>query len=221
MAKPIYRKIKELILQEIDGQPANSPIDSEREMAARFDASRMTVRNAVNELVEEGFLYREKNKGTFIADRKLLKKNTAAQMYEEEINEFSIIYFSVKEADTEVASKLELNVEDLVVSVVRLNTMNGKKVSVEEIFLIRNQFTDAEVNNIRDLLDLNVYAKEGRVTQRFIPMAVPFQFANLLKIKMNQPIIMVESVISSKSGKPKVYIRAYQNPNENVIEITS
>lgn len=221
MAKPIYRKIKELILQEIDGQPANSPIDSEREMAARFDASRMTVRNAVNELVEEGFLYREKNKGTFIADRKLLKKNTAAQMYEEEINEFSILYFSVKAAPDEVALKLEINIEDLVVSVVRLNTMNGRKVSVEEIFLIHNQFTDSELNNIRDLLDLNVYAKEGRVTQRFIPMTVPFQYANLLTIKMNQPIIMVESVISSKSGKPKVFIRAYQNPNEKVIEITS
>ena len=51
MATPIYRKIKEMILQEIEDKPANSPIDSEREMAVRFDASRMTVRNAVNELL--------------------------------------------------------------------------------------------------------------------------------------------------------------------------
>ena len=44
MATPIYRKIKDLIMQEIEDKAANSPIDSERDMAVRFDASRMTVR---------------------------------------------------------------------------------------------------------------------------------------------------------------------------------
>ena len=67
---------------------------------------------------------------------------------------------------------------------------------------------------------MNDYVKNGRVTQKFIPMLVPVQFANLLKIKMNTPIICVESVISSMSGKPLVYVRAYNNPFENVIEIT-
>ena len=59
MATPIYRKIKDLIMQEIEDKTANSPIDSERDMAVRFDASRMTVRKAIDELVEEGFLYRK------------------------------------------------------------------------------------------------------------------------------------------------------------------
>lgn len=74
MATPIYRKIKDLIMQEIEDKAANSPIDSERDMAVRFDASRMTVRKAIDELVDEGFLYRDKNKGTFVADRKLLRR---------------------------------------------------------------------------------------------------------------------------------------------------
>ena len=223
MATPIYRKIKELILQEIEDKAANSPIDSEREMAARFDASRMTVRNAVNELVEEGFLYRDKNKGTFVADRKFLKKNTAAQTFQEDISEFNVIFFNVKKAEElgeEIAPKLEIRPRDLVLSVVRLNTINNKPTSVEEIFFVRNHVSDAQLNNLRDLLDLNTYAKEGRVTQRFNPMLVPVQFANLLKIKMNTPIIMVESLISSMSGSTLVYVRAYNNPFEKIIEIT-
>lgn len=223
MATPIYRKIKELILQEIEDKAANSPIDSEREMAARFDASRMTVRNAVNELVEEGFLYRDKNKGTFVADRKFLKKNTAAQTFQEDISEFNVIFFNVKKAEElgeEIAPKLEIRPRDLVLSVVRLNTINNKPTSVEEIFFVRNHVSDAQLNNLRDLLDLNTYAKEGRVTQRFNPMLVPVQFANLLKIKMNTPIIMVESLISSMSGRTLVYVRAYNNPFEKIIEIT-
>lgn len=223
MATPIYRKIKELILQEIEDKPANSPIDSEREMAARFDASRMTVRNAVNELVEEGFLYRDKNKGTFVADRKFLKKNTAAQTFQEDTSEFNVLFFNVKKAEEigeEIAEKLEIKPRDLVLSVVRLNTINNKPTSVEEIFFVRNHVSDAQLNNLRGLLDLNSYAKEGRVTQRFNPMLVPVQFANLLKIKMNTPIIMVESLISSMSGRTLVYVRAYNNPFEKIIEIT-
>lgn len=223
MATPIYRKIKELILQEIEDKPANSPIDSEREMAVRFDASRMTVRNAVNELVEEGFLYRDKNKGTFVADRKFLKKNTAAAMLQEDISEFSVLYFNIKEAwesGPEVAEKLEIDRSDMTLSVVRLNTLNNKPVSVEEIFFLRSSISETELNNLRQLLDLNEYLRGGRITQRFIPMLVPVQFANLLKIKMHTPIIMIESVISSKIGKPLVYIRAYNNPFEKVIEIT-
>ena len=96
MATPIYRKIKDLIMQEIEDKAANSPIDSERDMAVRFDASRMTVRKAIDELVDEGFLYRDKNKGTFVADRKLLKKNTAAEMLQEEISEFIVMYFNIR-----------------------------------------------------------------------------------------------------------------------------
>ena len=130
MATPIYRKIKDLIMQEIEDKAANSPIDSERDMAVRFDASRMTVRKAIDELVDEGFLYRDKNKGTFVADRKLLKKNTAAEMLQEEISEFIVMYFNVKDA-ADIAPILEIDQDDQVLSVVRLNTVISKPTSVE------------------------------------------------------------------------------------------
>lgn len=220
MATPIYRKIKDRILQEIEEKAANSPIDSERDMAVRFDASRMTVRKAIDELVEEGFLYRDKNKGTFVADRKLLKKNTAAKMLQEDVSEFNVLYFNIKEAGDELAPILEVEKYDPLLNVVRLNTVNGKPTSVEEISFIRSHLSDEELNNLKVLLDLNDYVQNGRVNQRFIPMLVPVQYANLLKIKMNTPIIKVESLITSMSGKPLVYVRAYNNPYENIIEIT-
>ncbi|MCB6603257.1 GntR family transcriptional regulator, partial [Erysipelatoclostridium ramosum] len=85
----------------------------------------MTVRNAIDELVEEGFLYRDKNKGTFVADRKLRKRNTAAEMLQEEISEFIVMYFNVKDA-ADIAPILEIDQDDQVLSVVRLNTVNSK-----------------------------------------------------------------------------------------------
>lgn len=219
MATPIYQKIRKLILQEIEGRDANTPIASERDMALRFGASRMTVRKAINALVEEGFLYRDKNKGTFVADHKLLKRNTAAQMLKEDISEFSVVYFNVQDA-ADIAEILDIDKDDKVLMITRLNTMNGTPISVEEIFFIQNQVKDADRKNLKRLLDLHAYIQNGRVIQTFLPMMVPLQYANLLKIKMDTPIICVESVISNLIGKPQVYVRAYNNPYEHTIEIT-
>ena len=98
LGTPLYLEIKQQILKQIEGIPANSPIPSERELASMFHASRMTVRNDVNELVKEGFLYRNKNKGTFVADRSLLKKNTAQESLMTQKNkDYKLIYFNIKE----------------------------------------------------------------------------------------------------------------------------
>lgn len=222
MEVPIYRKIKELILQEIEEKPANSPIESERELAVKYDASRMTVRKAINELVEEGILYRQKNKGTFVADQKLLKKNTAMQIFQnEDTFNFNVLYFNVMEADADIAERLEIEILDWVLRVVRLNTKNEKAQSVEEIYFIRKDIPDEDRGNLNKLLDFNVYINEGSLTQRFVPMIVPVKYANLLKLKLNTPIIMVDTLILSKNGKPLVRIKAFNNPFEKIIEITS
>lgn len=222
MGVPIYRKIKDLLLQEIVDKPANSPIESEREMAVKYDASRMTVRNAINELVEEGFLYRQRNKGTFVADQKLVKKNTAVQTIQDEVkHQFNILYFNIMEADADIAERLEIDLWDFVLRIVRLNTNDEKAESVEEIYFIKADIPDDYMNNLGKLLDLNAYVSEGSLTQRFVPMIVPVKYTNLLQLKLNTPIIMVDSIINSKNGKPLVRIKAYNNPLRKIIEITS
>lgn len=222
MGVPIYRQIKDFLLKEIEEKPANSPIASERELAVKYDASRMTVRNALNELVEEGFLYRQKNKGTFVADQKLLKKNTAVQaLQNEDTYKFNIIYFNIMEADADIAERLEIAMGEMVFRIVRLNTKNEKAQSIEEVYFIRKDISDDYMNNLGKLLDINSYVAEGSLTQRFVPMIVPVKYANLLQIKLNSPIIMVDNIVNSKNGKPVVRIKAFNNPFEKIIEITS
>lgn len=50
-----------------DPAAAHTPIGSERELMARHDVSRATVREAIGQLVNEGRLYRVHGKGTFVA----------------------------------------------------------------------------------------------------------------------------------------------------------
>lgn len=226
MAIPKYLEIKEQILEDLKGKPVNTSIASERDLAVKFDASRMTVRNAINELVEEGVLYRDKNKGTFIADQTLIKKNTATEILQgHESTDYSIIYFSFKngeDLDIDLRPILDLKEDDTrVLRIVRLNKIEGRPLSVEEVFFIRSLVSDEDVKDLRNLLDMNTLMEQGTITQRFHAVIIPAQYANLLHLKVNVPVIMIESTIRSKNGKPLVYIRAYNNPFERTIEITS
>lgn len=74
---PIYYQLKEDIKQNIAKGiwKAGQCIDSERELSERYEVSRMTIRQALGELVHEGILIREKGKGTFVCDPKVKQRD--------------------------------------------------------------------------------------------------------------------------------------------------
>ncbi|WP_347835786.1 GntR family transcriptional regulator [Gracilibacillus sp. JCM 18860] len=66
-----YNIVKQAIKSQIlDGtyQP-HQKISSESELMKQFGVSRHTVRLAIGDLVNQGWLYREQGAGTFCADR--------------------------------------------------------------------------------------------------------------------------------------------------------
>ena len=66
---PLYRQIRDLIVQSLDGgawKPGEA-IPSELELAERFGVSQGTVRKAVDALAAENMLVRRQGKGTFVA----------------------------------------------------------------------------------------------------------------------------------------------------------
>lgn len=69
--KPLYSQIQEYIVQQIESGlwPPNYQIPPEREIADQFHVSRITAKNAMLGLVNEGYLYRHRGKGTFVATR--------------------------------------------------------------------------------------------------------------------------------------------------------
>lgn len=69
---PLYCQLKNLILEKIESGEfrENSKIPSEQEFCEKYDISRPTVRQAINELTASGHLYKLKGKGTFVATRK-------------------------------------------------------------------------------------------------------------------------------------------------------
>lgn len=77
---PLYFQLKNLIIEKIDSgeYTADSKIPSEQEFCEIYGISRPTVRQAISELTSNGYLYKEKGKGTFVSKS---KSSIDARMY--------------------------------------------------------------------------------------------------------------------------------------------
>ncbi len=223
MEKPIYLQIKAQIQHEIQDKSSNEAIESERVLAKRLMASRMTVRRALDELVEEGFLYREKNKGTFVSDKSLWKKNTTVSNLDNDNLEYRLINFDVKYSiKDQILEKLNLDTREpySIIRAIRVVYLNKNPQKIEEFYMLRNYIDEKNINKFDKLLDLNSYLQTGTMTQTFVPTIVPIKYATTLKLPLGEPIIMIEGIIRNRSGKPFIFYRSYNHPKEKVIEIT-
>jgi len=72
---PLYFQLKNIIKSKITSNELKGQerLPSESELCIEYGVSRATVRQALLELEKEGFIYRERGKGTFITDREELK----------------------------------------------------------------------------------------------------------------------------------------------------
>src|SRR2546428_5379533 len=73
---PRYYKLKESMRERVragEWQPGDL-IPCQRELGKTSGISRMTARQAITDLVNEGLFYREQGKGTFVSQRKITQQ---------------------------------------------------------------------------------------------------------------------------------------------------
>ena len=68
---PLYRRLEDALRTALRDQvlKPNEALPAERDLAAELSVSRITLRKALDTLVEEGLLVRRHGAGTFVADR--------------------------------------------------------------------------------------------------------------------------------------------------------
>lgn len=74
---PVYYQLKNDFIKKIASGvwKTGECISSERELCEIYGVSRMTIRQAIGELVQEGTLIRRKGKGTFVCEQKVNQKD--------------------------------------------------------------------------------------------------------------------------------------------------
>jgi GntR family transcriptional regulator len=112
---PLYVQIKQHLLRKIAAWPAEAPqFYTDGELCRLFSVSRMTVRQAVQELVEEGLLKRRRGAGTFVALRKVEERfaplvNADLQWAASDPPaRIEVIAFEIRPCPTAVAPSLDL-----------------------------------------------------------------------------------------------------------------
>ena len=215
--KPVYQQVIDGLKDEIAHKCPNEPILSERELATFYNVSRMTARKAVDLLVSEGYLYRIKNKGTFVADKTLYKSNTLYGNYEETI--YKTLYFNVVNAGDEIAKELNVSREELIVKIVRVSQYQGKAQTLDEIYFVKKYLSSEDIGRIGEILDLKKCIDENPVEQRFYTIMIPVKYAALLEVAQGTPIINVQSIMRNHLGIPTLFFSSYLNPNQVTIHI--
>ena len=70
---PLYKQLFHVLRRQIeDGKiKPDQPIPSERSLCTKYQISRITVRQSIAELINEGLLYKKQGKGTYVSPRKV------------------------------------------------------------------------------------------------------------------------------------------------------
>ena len=104
-SKPLYLQIKDIIKQKIinNDYEVGTTIPSENDLEDIFGVSRMTIRQAVTELVNEGLLRKERGrgKGTVVLSNAIADKLTTIKSFTQKMNEQGFI---LKNKDIQVST---------------------------------------------------------------------------------------------------------------------
>lgn len=85
--RPLYKQLSELLRNKIiSGEwESNTKIPTEPELCSEYNLSRTTVRLALDELKNDGFIYRRQGKGTFVSQPKINQRLSSFYSFTDEI----------------------------------------------------------------------------------------------------------------------------------------
>src|SRR2546430_3827104 len=136
---PRYYQLKEIMREKISSgewQPGDL-IPSERELGEQYGISRMTARQAITELVNEGLFYREQGKGTFVSRHKITQQLIRLTGFTEDIKArgqrpcTKVISAQMFAADETTAEKLRIDPGTLIFRLQRLRLADDEPLAIE------------------------------------------------------------------------------------------
>lgn len=216
---PLYYQLKQLLLEEIQSGNfrENDCLPTEIELSTMFSISRPTVRQAINELVNEGYLSRLKGKGTFVTKPKInqefvhIIENFNEGMLRKGIKpRTTVLDLKVTEADEELVQALEVEPGDKVIELLRLRYANDEPIVLVNTFIPYRLCPELLEVNLKEVSIYATFEKNNlfikRVRRIFEAQRATETDAQFLEIKEGDPLLYFET---------KAFL-----PNSTVIEFS-
>lgn len=212
---PIYYQIEEHIKDLIDRKQLKPGdcLPSEREFAEQYQVSRMTIRQAITNLVNSGYVYRIKGKGTFVADQNVIElKLHGITSFTENIQALGmtpsskIIEFRSSLADKNVATKLKINENESVYEIQRIRLANQIPMALETSFLstniVKNLSKETAAHSLYEYIQKTLGLSLKYSTQTIEASAANKKESELLGIKKGSPILLMERITFLSDDQP-------------------
>jgi GntR family transcriptional regulator len=211
----LYRQIARRLEHEIaDGRYAPlQRVDPEHALMSRFNVSRITVRQAIDELVRKGLVVRKQGKGTFIAgpsvrhDLHDLRGFFDAFLSQGRRPETRLLSFAPVEPPPEVAAALTLSPGVRPMKFQRLYILDGNPVGLSEAWLTpeASRITWAEVEThstyaiLQKLLGLRIERADMAMRARVAGTAI----ARLLAVPARASVLLLVRTSFDMAGVPR------------------
>jgi DNA-binding GntR family transcriptional regulator len=204
MKTPLYRQIQANLKEKITSDifPEGSLLPSENDLCVEFNATRMTIRQALNELVKEGYITRQHGKGSIVsASRKSLgllslKGWTEVVAASDRHGKTFVLEGPIIKNLEDIAFKplIDAEIHEEFIFLKRIRSVEDSPVMIEQTYIPNENlpnFTDEpllEGSLFRTLL-IRYQIDVQSMTQEVRAISADKNTANLLKIKQKSPIL--------------------------------
>lgn len=232
---PLYFQLKNILKSQITTQELKGQqrLPSEAEFCIKYGVSRATVRQALSELLQEGFIYRERGKGTFVTDQEGLKHLSLKGTIENLIaagrgTRLKVLEYKEVPPPPSVAKVLRLKESQNVLrlEVIRLIPKGpfgysfiylppglGKMISRDEL---------TETTEFITLVEGKLRERVHRASQTINVALASEQVATNLSIKAESPVLVIERQYYGRYGGPLFMSLTHFRPDlyKHKIELT-
>lgn len=212
----------------------NDKLPSESKLTEFFQVNRNTVRQAISDLVTKGLVLKKNGVGTFVIGRTSQPVKYTLQ----HISSFTddmirmgvsprtrLLSKSVIEAPADVAEKLMLGKEKLVILTERLRLGNGIPLVIERSYLPHREYKAILKMRLTGSLYRLLTKKFGvelhRSIQTFRAVLLSAEDARLLEVPSRSPGIFLESVIYDLKNIPVEVLHAFHRGDKYLFEVES
>ncbi|BBN98781.1 GntR family transcriptional regulator [Sporolactobacillus terrae] len=212
---PMYYQIERYIEDLINQKQLTTgdQIPSEREFTDQFHVSRMTVRQAIMNLVHAGILIRIKGKGTFVAaQEKIEKKLLGFNGFSEDMISRGLkpgsrmLHFSIVHPPDKIAMQLKLQEGENVYEIKRVRLADDEPMAIETSYIpvrVLPHLTDQQVSpSLYHYIERETGMTINHAEQSIEASIVTSEEAKILDVAKGSPILLINRCAYLSNGQP-------------------
>lgn len=223
--QPAYLQLADLIQRKIETNEycLGSKIPSERELSEVFGISRMTVRKAIDVLIEKGLLTRLQGKGTFVSQPTIdspIDTIHSMRLFIQEsglIPSNKVLAAQKEKAGVKYSRIFGISPDEDLFLIFRLRLGNGIPLALEYTYIPYNIVPDIETYNFEHCSLYDLYEKQGisfaTDSQKLEIVKAGNPQAALLKIEEGSAVFMLHNTVTDTTGRVVEYTRSYAGGN--------